>query len=1053
MTRTRIFAFIRVAVCVLFVVTFSVAPGQTFNFVGSEDGGQITGTFTLASGALTGFSFTTPLAQWSPSNSVFTVLNEPNGFNISIISLTPSSSPSTIPPNYLSLDFAGTSSTFQGGNTIPSVTYAANSYLLSQENSQGTFYPITGSASPTTCDTSAFQSQPLVIYFAYSQSSSAPDISNSSEAQGSITLAPAGGVTANGLIAWLYQPNEPAAGTGSYSYTETFSQSPPIPPITITGQGSLNFSSSAGLSIFSTPYIEGSPYVIGSDLTIPACSFNWGIQATVPTTSSNGPPGNYPVFAESPACTPYGGLIGPIMLNAGQISGTVTCPSEITGYVPLTLGGTQTLSWSTSPLLGPPPSGSVQITSAKISQGQPLDDGTAGEWFGETSVPVVLNRQAVVQVRGTTSGSVPSTLTVNLTLGNQTTSQQIGVSNLMGANGAFVNFTPSVAGGASLGENNLTVTVEPIQGVTITNAAPIPTAEFISSHPIEYVFTNVNIPGYTGVSDFSQMENLSNLFLQGVFPLDNSYTPQTASYEASTLPLCNGGALFNPAVTVLCNLSFLALVENADRAVGIVNSKYLPTVLNDPGTEGYSAGILTAGLVGDGWPETAAHELGHTYDLYDNGELYNMPGGCLTGNDAVASSAYWVQANELLPSGAGSLSNYMCANAAVPDDFYDSGGTTPDAWGTTRDWATVLQNFPHAQSDPEVLIIGGFVQTNGTVTLGASYRNPSGFAQISNGGDYAIRLLDGAGNILSSTAFTPDFHSRGHSTVDLTYAPFVFGLAYPSNAISVQVVNGTSVLASQNIAYGLLQTAIQMLSNSDTAPNALFYTQASLLTLVDELTQRLAVAQPSSGTACDGIYNGTFNGNITVSSGQTCTFVGGGITGNVRMTGGSLVLSNVSVGGNVQINGGGMFAIGPSTIIRGDLQIQNIPAGSDLNVVCGADVKGNLQFQNNAASVEIGSYPSCPGNTIGGDLQVQNNTAATQIYNNTVSGNLQNLNSTAATVIDGNTVGGNLQAGNNTVSTQVFNNSVTNNLQCQNDTSITGGGNTAKQKQGQCSSF
>lgn len=215
----------------------------------------------------------------------------------------------------------------------------------------------------TTCDISAFQSQPLVIYFAYSQSFSAAGLSISSEAQGSITLAPAGGVIADGLTAWLYQPNEPAAGTGSYSYTETFSQSPPIPPITITGQGSLNFSSSAGLSIFSTPYIEGSPYIVGSDLTIPACSFNWGIQATVPTTSSNGPPGNYPVFAESPACTPYGGLIGPIMLNAGQMSGTVTCPSEITGTVPLTLGGTQTLSWSTSPL---PAGTTCQVSKSSV---------------------------------------------------------------------------------------------------------------------------------------------------------------------------------------------------------------------------------------------------------------------------------------------------------------------------------------------------------------------------------------------------------------------------------------------------------------------------------------------------------------------------------------------------------------------------------------------------------------------------------------------------------------------------------------------------------------
>jgi hypothetical protein len=35
----------------------------------------------------------------------------------------------------------------------------------------------------------------------------------------------------------------------------------------------------------------------------------------------------------------------------------------------------------------------------------------------------------------------------------------------------------------------------------------------------------------------------------------------------------------------------------------------------------------------------------------------------------------------------------------------------------------------------------------------------------------------------------------------------------------------------------------------------------------------------------------------------------------------------------------------------------------------------------------------------------------------------------------------------------VFDNQVANNLQCQNNTSITGSGNTAEQKQGQCASF
>jgi hypothetical protein len=101
--------------------------------------------------------------------------------------------------------------------------------------------------------------------------------------------------------------------------------------------------------------------------------------------------------------------------------------------------------------------------------------------------------------------------------------------------------------------------------------------------------------------------------------------------------------------------------------------------------------------------------------------------------------------------------------------------------------------------------------------------------------------------------------------------------------------------------------------------------------------------------------------------------------------------------------------------------------------VCGARIQGNAVFQNNAIAVEIGAASACSGNIIGGNVVVQNNTALTTVF--------------------GNAVTGNLQAQNNTAGAQVFHNQVASNLQCQNNTSITGSGNTATQKQGQCASF
>jgi hypothetical protein len=174
-----------------------------------------------------------------------------------------------------------------------------------------------------------------------------------------------------------------------------------------------------------------------------------------------------------------------------------------------------------------------------------------------------------------------------------------------------------------------------------------------------------------------------------------------------------------------------------------------------------------------------------------------------------------------------------------------------------------------------------------------------------------------------------------------------------------------------------------------------------------------ALIVPDSGANCRGVYNGRFTGDLSISNGQSCTFTGGSIIGNVTQNGGTLVLANTAVSGSVQITGGGNFAIGASAI-GGTLEIGNLPAGPGLNSVCGSQVQGNLQPHNNAARVQIGaSTAKCTGNSVRGDLQVNNNTAPTTVFNNTVG----------------------------------------NNLQCQNNSAITGGGNSAKQKQGQCAGF
>lgn len=208
----------------------------------------------------------------------------------------------------------------------------------------------------------------------------------------------------------------------------------------------------------------------------------------------------------------------------------------------------------------------------------------------------------------------------------------------------------------------------------------------------------------------------------------------------------------------------------------------------------------------------------------------------------------------------------------------------------------------------------------------------------------------------------------------------------------------------------------------------------------------------TSGQKCNGLFDGTFNGNITVSGGQSCTFTSPcAINGNVTVNGGSFQLlgctlngnlienagsitlgQNSKVAGNVQVSGASGFNLGPGGTISGNLQIQNVPAGQSPQMVCGMTVKGNLQMQSDASPIVVGNNPvgtnppTCQGNTFSGNLQATSNSGGLSIDDNKVSGNLQANNNTKAAIdVSGNTISGNLQCqGNSPPPTHVAKNMV-----------------------------
>jgi hypothetical protein len=173
-------------------------------------------------------------------------------------------------------------------------------------------------------------------------------------------------------------------------------------------------------------------------------------------------------------------------------------------------------------------------------------------------------------------------------------------------------------------------------------------------------------------------------------------------------------------------------------------------------------------------------------------------------------------------------------------------------------------------------------------------------------------------------------------------------------------------------------------------------------------------SKPGGPTACDGVYSGQFSGNIRVSAGQRCVFIGGGISGNVEVVGGTFELSNATLDGNLQVGGSSAVSLGPATSVTRNVALDDISGGATPITVCDTHIGGNLEVQGNASPVQLGSDTGlCRGNTVTRNAAVENNTGATQVFTNTIGGNLQ----------------------------------------CSGNTTITGGGNTAARKQGQCARF
>ena len=189
---------------------------------------------------------------------------------------------------------------------------------------------------------------------------------------------------------------------------------------------------------------------------------------------------------------------------------------------------------------------------------------------------------------------------------------------------------------------------------------------------------------------------------------------------------------------------------------------------------------------------------------------------------------------------------------------------------------------------------------------------------------------------------------------------------------------------------------------------------------------------------CDGVFSGgSFEDDVAVPDGATCTLDGTRVKGNLKvLSGGALVATGARLRNDLQAKEARYLQI-LNTRIAGNVQLDatsDVPPSAAANQVCGSKIGGDLQLVENRAPFEIGCDS---GNQVKGNLQI----SQSEIADGTI-------------VVTNNRIRGDLQYQANTTSAgaDLSNNRVRQNLQCtDNEPPPMGAGNTAGDADGQCS--
>jgi thermitase len=192
---------------------------------------------------------------------------------------------------------------------------------------------------------------------------------------------------------------------------------------------------------------------------------------------------------------------------------------------------------------------------------------------------------------------------------------------------------------------------------------------------------------------------------------------------------------------------------------------------------------------------------------------------------------------------------------------------------------------------------------------------------------------------------------------------------------------------------------------------------------------------------CRGTLGAVIATTVTVPRSAQCTLNGTRVTGDIKVgSGATLNATGVTVGGSVEGIGVTMVAL-TSSSVGGSVVVKEGSAATLDRVTIG----GSVQLEKNRRALRV------TGSTISGSLQAKENSGGLTIQSNT-SGTVQAEKNQGILPLIGNIINGDVQVKENSGTITIRSNQLPNGaLKCENNSPTpTGGGNVAKQREGQC---